>query len=124
MTITIIPDTEIVFRGCAEAMYKHDYGCDREMQVDFTMIDNTDDVDDGAMVVMMMMVWATWMILMIMSMLTKTLMLINKFKLKYEYKCRCILPPSEILSLKNPFQPVTVIDQRGNPKQVSLNRSH
>ena len=23
----------IVFRGCAEAMYKHDYGCDREMQV-------------------------------------------------------------------------------------------
>ena len=38
MTITIIPDTEIVFRGCAEAMYKHDYGCDREMQVDFTMI--------------------------------------------------------------------------------------
>jgi len=23
---------EIVFRGCAEAMYKHDYGCDREMQ--------------------------------------------------------------------------------------------
>merc|ERR1712037_919593 len=22
----------IVFRGCAEAMYKHDYGCDREMQ--------------------------------------------------------------------------------------------
>ena len=65
-----------MFRGCAEAMYKHDYGCDREMQVDFNMIDNTDDVDDGAMVVMMMMmvmVWATWMILMIMSMLTKTL---------------------------------------------------
>ena len=25
--------SEIVFRGCAEAMYKHDYGCDREMQV-------------------------------------------------------------------------------------------
>ena len=22
-----------MFRGCAEAMYKHDYGCDREMQV-------------------------------------------------------------------------------------------
>ena len=51
-----------MFRGCAEAMYKHDYGCDREMQVDFTTYDNTDDVDDGAMVVMMMMmvmVWAT-----------------------------------------------------------------
>ena len=51
-----------MFRGCAEAMYKHDYGCDREMQGDFTTYDNTDDVDDGAMVVMMMMmvmVWAT-----------------------------------------------------------------
>jgi len=25
-------DMELVFRGCAEAKYEHDYGCDREMQ--------------------------------------------------------------------------------------------
>ena len=23
---------ELVFRGCAEAKYEHDYGCDRELQ--------------------------------------------------------------------------------------------
>merc|ERR1712179_432725 len=28
----VYEDLELVFRGCAEAMYKHDYGCDRELQ--------------------------------------------------------------------------------------------
>ena len=42
----------IVFRGCAEAMYKHDYGCDREMQVSdvgggHDDDDNSGDVSDG-----------------------------------------------------------------------------
>ena len=25
--------TALIFRGCAEAMYEHDFGCDNDMQV-------------------------------------------------------------------------------------------
>ena len=30
--------SELIFRGCAEAMYEHDYGCDSDLQVSHKLI--------------------------------------------------------------------------------------